>query len=179
MLKLENTVLIVIDMQTRLWNVMHEKEQLLENMQKLLKGAQLLGLPIVLTEQNPDGLGPTIPELKQIIPQVNPLPKFCFSCFQDESFVRAIQVLNRKQLLVCGIESHICVYQTAMDLLSQKFELQIIAYAVSSISPRNREITLMRMQSEGARLTTVEMLLFELLQTARSPQFKELSRIIR
>jgi len=179
MLKLESTALIVIDMQTKLWNVMHEKEQLLENTQKLLKGAQLLGIPIVLTEQNPDGLGPTIPELKQLIPQVNPLPKFCFSCFQDESFARAILGLNRKQLLVCGIESHICVYQTAMDLLNQGFEVQIIADAVSSRAARNREITLMRMQSEGARLTTVEMLLFELLQTARSPQFRELSRIIK
>ncbi|MCR4392849.1 MAG: hydrolase [Dehalococcoidales bacterium] len=179
MLKLENTALIVIDMQTKLWNVMHEKEQLLENTQKLLKGTQLLGIPIVLTEQNPDGLGPTIPELKQIIPQVNPLPKFCFSCFKDESFARAILELNRKQLLICGIESHICVYQTAMDLLNQGFEVQIIADAISSRAARNREITLMRLQSEGARLTTVEMLLFELLQTARNPQFRELSRIIK
>jgi len=179
MLEFANTALIVIDMQTKLWNVMHEKEQLLENTQKLLKGTQLLGIPVVLTEQNPDGLGPTIPELKQIIPQVNPFPKFCFSCFKDESFARAILELNRKQLLICGIESHICVYQSAMDLLNQGFEVQIIADAVSSRAARNREITLMRLQSEGARLTTVEMLLFELLQTARSPQFRELSKIIK
>lgn len=179
MLKPSNTALVIIDIQSKLWNVMFEKEALLENAQKLVKGMQVLGIPIILTEQNPRGLGPTVPELMQLIPDVKPLPKFSFSCCQDPGFHQALRSLNRKQILICGIESHICVYQTTLELLGSGYEVQVIADVVSSRAVRNRDIALSRMQSEGAKLTVTEMALYELLQTSESPQFKEMLRVVK
>jgi nicotinamidase-related amidase len=158
---------------------MFEKEALLENTQKLVKGLQLLGAPIIMTEQNPRGLGPTVPDLSQLIPEIKPLPKFCFSCYQNQEFQDALTSLKRRQALVCGIEAHICVYQTTLELLNNGYEVQVVADAVSSRTLRNREIALTRMQSEGAKLTSTEMALFELLKTAESSKFRELSRIIK
>ena len=179
MLKLDNTALVIIDIQGKLWNVMYEKEALLENAQKLAKGMQVLGVPIILTEQNPKGLGPTVPELVQLLPDVKPIPKFEFSCCRNRDFQQALDNLKRKQILICGIESHICVYQTTLALLSSGYEVQVVADVVSSRVVRNREIALTRVQSEGAKLTTSEMALYELLQTAESPQFKEMLKVIK
>ena len=179
MLRLDNTALVFIDVQGKLWNVMFEKEALLDNMQKLVKGVRILGLPIVLTEQNPNGLGPTMPELLQLMPDIKPLPKFCFSCYQEKGFHDSLISLNKKQVLLCGIEAHICVYQTALELLANGYEVHVVADAISSRTSRNRDIALTRMQSEGAKLTTTEMALFEILQTAESPKFKEISRVIK
>jgi nicotinamidase-related amidase len=179
MLKPENSVLLIIDIQGKLWNVMHEKEALLENAQKLAKGMQLLGVPVILTEQNPKGLGPTVPELMQIMPDVKPVPKFCFSCCQDKGFQQTFTALKRKQVLICGIEAHICVYQTAMELLSSGYEVQVVADVVSSRAPRNRDITFSRLQSEGAKLTVTEMALYEIMGTAESPHFKDMLKVIK
>jgi nicotinamidase-related amidase len=179
MLNKDNTVLVIIDIQSKLWNVMHEKEALLENAQKLVKGVQILGIPIILTEQNPKGLGPTVPELAQAMPEVKPLSKMEFSCCRNREFQQALDNLTRRQILICGIESHICVYQTALALLSSKYEVQVVADVVSSRSARNREIALSRLQSEGAKLTVSEMALYELLGTAEGPQFKEMLKVIK
>ena len=179
MLNLDNTALVIIDIQGKLWNVMYEKEALLENAQKLAKGMQVLGVPIILTEQNPKGLGPTVPELMQLLPDVKPIPKFEFSCCRNRDFQLALDNLKRKQILICGIESHICVYQTTLALLSSGYEVQVVADVVSSRVVKNREIALTRVQSEGAKVTTSEMALYELLQTAESPQFKEMLKVIK
>ncbi|HEX7475539.1 MAG TPA: hydrolase [Dehalococcoidales bacterium] len=179
MLNAENTVLVIIDIQTKLWNVMFEKEALLDGALKLVKGVQILGIPIVLTEQNPRGLGPTATELTQIMTTVQPIPKMCFSCTQDSGFRQALERAKRNQVLICGIEAHICVYQTALDLIESGYEVQVVADAVSSRSPRNRDIALTRLQGEGVKLTTTEMVLFELLKTAESLNFKEIQRIIK
>jgi nicotinamidase-related amidase len=179
MLRLDDAFLILIDVQGKLWNVMFEKEALLENTQRLVKGLTLLGVPIMLTEQNPRGLGPTVPDLSQLIPEVKPLPKFCFSCCQNQEFQDAVTSLKRRQALVCGIEAHICVHQTTLELLNNGYEVQVVADAVSSRTLRNRDIALARMESEGAKLTTTEMALFELLKTAENSKFKDLSRIIK
>jgi len=179
MLNLDNTALVIIDIQGKLWNVMYEKEALLENAQKLAKGMQVLGVPIILTEQNPKGLGPTVPELVQLLPDVKPIPKFEFSCCRNRDFQQALDNLKRKQILICGIESHICVYQTTLALLSSGYEVQVVADVVSSRVVKNREIALTRVQSEGAKVTTSEMALYELLQTAESPQFKEMLKVIK
>jgi nicotinamidase-related amidase len=179
MLNISNSALIMIDIQGKLLNVMFEKEALLDNSQKLLKGIQLLGVPLVVTEQNPKGLGPTQAELTQLLPNTPALPKFCFSCSRDPAIFSAISSLKRKQILLCGIEAHICVYQTAMELLAMGYEVQIVTDVVSSRTARNRDIAITRLQSEGAKLTTVEMALFELLGTAENINFKEISRIIK
>jgi nicotinamidase-related amidase len=179
MLTIESTVLVMIDIQGKLWNVMSEKEALQDNAQKLIKGLNLLGVPVIATEQNPRGLGPTLPELTQLLPACNPLPKMCFSCCQDAGFNKALAGLVRQQVLVCGIEAHICVYQTALDLLKQGFEVQIVTDVVSSRSAANKQVAVQRLQAEGAKLTSIEMALFELLHSAENTNFKELSRIIK
>jgi nicotinamidase-related amidase len=173
------TVLVIIDIQSKLWNVMHEKSSLLENAQKLVKAMRVLSVPIILTEQNPQGLGPTMPELRQFMPEVKAIPKFCFNCCQNSNFEQELKRFNRKQVLLCGIESHICVYQTALDLLSRGYEVQIVADVVSSRIQYNKEVALTRMQSEGAKLTVAEMAVFELLGSADGPLFKEILKVIK
>jgi nicotinamidase-related amidase len=179
MLEVNNTALVIIDIQGKLWNAMYDKEALLDNAQKLVKGMQVLGIPILLTEQNPAGLGPTLTSLTQLMPEVKPLSKFEFSCGKNRDFKRALNSLNRRQILICGIESHVCVYQTTLDLLSEGFQVQVVADVVSSRSVRNRDIALMRMQSEGAKMTVTEMAIYELMQTAENPKFKEMLKVVK
>jgi nicotinamidase-related amidase len=179
MLKLDNCLLVLVDIQTKLWNVMLDKEALSANTQKLLKGLKVLGVPVIVTEQNPRGLGPTLPEISSLLGEVRPLPKLCFSCREDAGFRQALREANRRQVLVCGIETHICVYQTVLDLLSADYEVQVVADCVSSREMRNRDIALSRMQAEGAKLTSSEMALYELLKTAENPKFKEILQVIK
>ena len=179
MLAVENTALVVIDVQGKLSRLMYEKEKLFENLQKIITGARILEIPVVLTEQNPEGLGSTIPEVADLLPDVQPISKFSFSCCGEKSFVRELEALKRKQVLIAGIESHVCVYQTAMDLLGAGYEVQIVADAVSSRTAENRELGLEKMKSEGARLTGAEMALFELLRVAEGAKFKELLKVVK
>ena len=172
-------VLVMIDIQNKLWNVMHEKAALLENAQKLVKAMRVLSVPIILTEQNPEGLGSTLPELKQCMPEVKALPKLCFSCCQDKGFEQELNRLNRKQVILCGIESHVCVHQTAQELLSRGYEVQVVADVIASRAQANKEVALVRMQSEGVKITAAEMAIFELLGGADSPLFKEILKVIK
>ncbi len=179
MLTTDNTVLLVIDFQERLFPVMHDKQRLLQNVQKLIRGIQALDIPIVLTEQYPKGLGPTIPEIKELLPDVKPIEKVCFNCCDESAFNETLGSLKRRQLLICGIEAHICVYQTAIALLQAGYEVQVVADCVSSRDPENRMVSLFRMGSSGVSPTTTEMTLFELLNVARGDAFKEISNIVK
>jgi nicotinamidase-related amidase len=175
----DNTVVVAIDFQERLFPVMYEKEKLLKNVLKLVKGSQTLNVPIILTEQYPKGLGPTLPEIKELLPDVTPIEKTCFSCCDDGDFTRALETTKRKQVLICGIEAHICVYQTAMALLRAGYEVQVVADCVSSRDPENKMVSLFKMGSGGAGPTTVETALFELLKVGRGDTFKEISNIVK
>jgi nicotinamidase-related amidase len=179
MLKQEETVLVIIDVQGKLAQLMHKKEELFENLQKIIKGARVLGIPIIWLEQNPAGLGPTIPEVASLLSDIKPISKFSFSCCGDERFISALNSLNRKQVLLAGIETHICVYQTAADLVGLGYDVQIVADAVSSRAKENKKIGLERMREIGASLTSTETALFELLRTARADKFKEIARIVK
>jgi len=179
MLTTENTALIVIDVQEKLTRVMHEKERFLENLQKLIQGAQALGIPIILTEQNPQGLGPTVPEVAHLIPNLQPIAKFSFSCCGDQRFAQELAALHRKQALLAGIETHVCIYQTSLDLLSQGYEVQVVADAVASRTAENKDIGLEKTKSEGASLTSTETALFELLKVAEGEKFKEIIKIVK
>jgi nicotinamidase-related amidase len=179
MFAVENTILIIIDIQEKLFRVMYEKETLVSNVLKLIKGIQIMDIPIILTEQNPRGLGATIPEIANILPGVKPIPKFSFSCFGEEDFRRELQEQRRKQVVITGIETHVCVYQTAIDLLSTGYEVQVVADCVSSRTPENRDLALQRMNLEGALSTSTEMVLFELLKSAKDERFRALSAIVK
>ncbi len=179
MLTTANSVLIVVDVQGRLAQLMHDKENLFANIGRMIKGAQLLGVPILWTEQYPEGLGATIPELAQLMAESQPLVKDTFSCCGDNKFAGALKSTGRRQVLLTGIETHVCVYQTARDLLADGFGVELIADAVSSRTAANKELGIARMKDLGAGVMSTEMALFELLQVAKGDKFKEVLRIVK
>lgn len=181
MLSIEHSVLVVIDVQGNLAQLMYEKETLFENLHKIIKGAQILGLPILWTEQLPDKLGPTIPVIRELLVMggLQPISKYHFSCCGNEHFMHAFHDLKREQVLLTGIEAHICVYQTAFDLLNIGYDVYIVADAVSSRVAENRQIALWRFRDMGAKLTTTEMALFEFLKAAEGAEFKEIIRLLK
>jgi nicotinamidase-related amidase len=175
----DNTVLVLIDFQERLFPVMHEKDKLLRNVLKLIEGAKVLEIPIVLTEQYPKGLGPTLPEIKELLPEIKPVEKVCFNCCDEGAFGKSLEALKRRQVLIAGIEAHICVYQTAMALLRDGYEVQVVGDCVSSREPENKIVSLLKMGAAGVGPTTVEMALFELLKVASGDKFKKISNIVK
>ena len=179
MLQVDKCALVVIDIQGKLAQLMYRKDALFENAQKLIKGVQVLEIPIIVTEQYPQGLGPTIPEISTLFTDFKPLPKVAFSCCGDEGFQKELLAVDRPQILVCGIETHVCVYQTTVDLLASGYEVEVVADVVSSRTAENREISLQRMRDEGAGITSVEMALFELMKAAEGPKFKAVSKIVK
>lgn len=174
-----NTILLLIDFQERLFPVMHDKEKLLKNVIKLVKGARVLEIPIILTEQYPKGLGPTIPEIKELIPDVKPVEKVCFSCTDEPAFSQVLKTSKRQQVLIAGIESHICVYQTAMALAREGYEVQVVSDCVASRDPENKMTAFTRFRLAGIPPTTTEMALFELLKVAQGDKFKQISSIVK
>jgi nicotinamidase-related amidase len=141
----------------------------------LVQGARILGLPVVVTEQYPKGLGPTISEIAEHLDGVQPLAKTVFAAPEADGF----DLDGRDQVLMCGIETHICVHQSAAALLARGAEVQVVEDAVSSRTAANRRIGLERMEDAGARRTSVEMALFELLRAAGSDEFKAIQRLIK
>ena len=179
MLAMENTVLVLVDFQEKLARAMHEKEALLESTIKLVQGAKVIGLPIIWTEQNPKGLGSTVPEVAALLSDLQPVTKLSFSCCGEVRFMEQLDALNRKQALVAGIESHVCVYQTVMDLLHLGYEVQVVADAVSSRTLQNKAIGLERCRELGASITSAETALFELLRVAEGDKFKQMLKVVK
>ena len=179
MLRLDDTVLVVIDVQGKLAQLMHDKDALFSNVRLMIQGASVLEVPILLTEQYPQGLGPTVPEISELLPDVEPITKTAFSCCGEQAFNEAFTNLGRGQALLVGIETHVCVWQTAHDLLESEYEVHVVADAISSRNAVNREIGLQRMRDAGAEITCVESALFELMRVAEGPKFKAVSKLLR
>jgi nicotinamidase-related amidase len=178
-LSCDTTQLILIDVQEKLFRVMHERDALMRQMVQLLQGARELGLPIVWAEQYPQGMGPTVPALSEQLSGLNPIAKRTFSCCAHPPLMEAILSTGRKQVLLMGIETHVCVYQTAMDLLARGMEVEVVADGTSSRSPQNHQLGLTRIERAGGHITSVEMALFELLRDALHPHFKAISHIVK
>ena len=179
MLTVTDSVLLVIDVQEKLFRVMYQKEQLADKLQRLIKGIQVLDVPILVTEQYPQGLGPTIPEIAQLMADVKPYPKVNFSCCGDGAFLQAFKLLRRKQVLIAGIESHVCVYQTATDLIAAGYEVYVVSDAVSSRTEQNKDTGIKMMLQLGAKLTGTGAALFELLKVAKGDNFKAINQIVK
>jgi len=179
MLKPEKTVLTIVDVQGKLAQMMSGKQTLFENLQKIIKGIQALEIPILWVEQNPEGLGSTIPEVAELLAGINPISKLSFSCCKNERFIQALKAANCNQILIVGIEAHICVYQTAMDLVKLGYEVEVVTDAVSSRTVENKNVALQKMSRAGVSLTSTEMALFELLEVAEGEQFKEILKIVK
>ncbi|MFC1906044.1 hydrolase [Chloroflexota bacterium] len=179
MFNVENAVLVIVDVQKKLTNVMFEKEDLCQEFVKLIKGINVMGIPIMLTEQNPKALGTTIAEIKNLIADLEPICKMSFSCLGEEEFPKRLKDLGRKQVILTGIETHVCVYQTAMDLIEAGYDVQVVNGCVSSRTLENKQLALEKMRKAGIDVTSTEIILFELLKTADSPKFKEIASIIK
>ena len=179
MITTEDTALVLVDVQGKLAQAMHNKTELFENLKKIVKGAQVLELPILWAEQNPDGLGPTIPEIAALLPNQNPVSKLSFSCCGDKRFLKDLAAVDRKNMLVVGIEAHVCVYQTVADLIRQQYDVQVVADAVASRTPENKQIGLEKCKDAGAGITGTETVLFELLKEARGDRFKEIIQLVK
>lgn len=178
-MNIENSILILIDVQGKLAQLMYDRERLFANLQIVVKGARILGVPILWCQQNPRALGPTISELTGLLEGISPIDKMSFSCCGDMAFQDALLKTGRNQAVLCGIESHVCVYQTAADLRIKGYDVAVVADAVSSRTAENKQTALSRMQSEGVCVTSTEMLLFEWMRTATHAQFKEVARLVR
>ncbi len=179
MLDKKKAVLVVIDVQGKLATLMYQKDNLFANVIRMIEGAKVLGLPIIWTEQLPDKLGETSPEVKRVLEGLTPLVKKSFSCCGDNAFLVRLRETDRKQVLLTGIETHVCVYQTAMDLVRDGFEVHLVRDAVSSRIEANYHLGLERIKEAGALLTSVEMSLFEMLRVAEGEQFKQIIRIVK
>ena len=177
---MKNPYLVVIDVQEKLYPVMHEKETFLKNLKILIKGFQLFNLPILLTEQVPDKLGPTIEPILTLLPDIKPIIKTSFSCAGDVGFTwQAGSHSSCDGVVLAGIESHVCVYQTERDLIHRGEHVEVVTDAVTSRDPNNHRIALDRIRNNGGFLTTVEMLLFSLQEKAEGDTFRELIKLVK
>lgn len=179
MLDIGNCCLAVVDVQGKLSQLMHNKESLFKNIRILIQAAQILEIPILWCQQVPDALGPTVPEIAELLTGIEPINKAAFSCCDADQFRDKLRTMRRNQVLLCGIESHVCVYQTAVDLLAKGLVVNVVADAVSSRTHENKQIGIDRMAASGAAITCVEMALFELLRTAEHPQFRQIAKLIK
>ncbi len=179
MLNREDTILVVVDVQGKLAQLMHDKSELFENLRRMIQGAKILDIPIVVTEQYPQGIGPTVAEIADLLTDVESISKTSFSCCGEDKFNAALQGLNRRQILVTGIETHICVHQTALQLIDAGYEVQVVADAVSSRTLANKKIGLNKMHAAGAVITSSETALYELLRAAEGPQFKAVLKLVK
>ncbi|WP_087018988.1 isochorismatase family protein [Thaumasiovibrio subtropicus] len=174
-----NTVLVVVDVQGKLAQCMDDKDALFKHLSIMVQGAKLLDIPIIWVEQNPQKLGATIAEVSQHLSDQTPIAKMTFSCYQTAEFSQMLNQLDREHVLVCGIESHICVYQTVLDLYQADYLVSLLCDATSSRQRYQKDITIQKLVQLGIPITSVEMALFELMKTADHPRFRDIQALLK
>lgn len=179
-LRPEECALAVIDIQEKLLPPIFEKERMVRNSQLLVRLADILSLPILVSTQYVKGLGPTIQEITSLLPEVAVMDKLEFGCFGNDAYCTAVgKLANRNTLLLCGMETHICVMQTALGALNENMNVHVAADAVSSRTELNWKLGLNRMQAAGAVMSSTEMLIYELLGKSGTPAFKEMLKHLK
>jgi nicotinamidase-related amidase len=179
MLRKEDAVLVVVDIQGKLATLMDRREDFYENVVRIIKGAKVLEIPIIWNEQLPDKLGPTIDKIKNELPGLSPLVKRTFSCCGNPDFMSELKAIGRTHVILAGMETHVCVYQTALDLMNAGYDVYVAADAVSSRSGENKQIAIEAMRDAGVRITSVETTLFEMLRVAEGERFKQIIQIVK
>jgi nicotinamidase-related amidase len=169
----QNTALVVIDVQEKLMDVMPRRAEMIASIQKLIDAARILKLPTLVTAQYVKGLGPVCPEIVKATPGIAPIEKTAFSCCGSEEFMRAVKDLRRQRIILCGIEAHVCVQQTAIDLMKDYF-VYVVADAIGSRHRHDHKVAVERLRDCGAVITTVESAVFELLRESGTDQFKQI-----
>ena len=174
-LKSEEVLFLIIDVQEKLV-AMINNENVKKDAIKLAKTASILNIPTIITEQYPKGLGETIPEIKEVLTDSEYVEKTSFSAFKEDEVKK---LLSQKQVIIFGIETHICVLQTAMDLLNEGYEVFLVQNACGSRTEENKEAALRRLIHAGVQIVTTEMVIFELLESSKHPNFKEIQSLIK
>ena len=180
-LSAEQAALVVVDIQEKLLPPIHEKERLVRNSQLLLRLAGILKIPVVATTQYAKGLGKTVPEIASLMPPPEPIDKLQFGCFASEQFCSTLKALpgRRNTVLLCGMETHICVMQTALGALEQGYLVHVASDAVGSRSEWNWTIGLERMRTAGALISSTEMIIYELLGGSGTAEFKQMLQYLK
>jgi nicotinamidase-related amidase len=178
-LRREDALLVVVDMQARLVPVIAEEAALVRSCRRAVRALDLLGVPAIFTEQYPQGLGPTVPSLAELLQGRQPISKTCFGCFDCAEFAGAVEQTGRRALLLCGIEAHICVYQTALQALRRGYAVHILEDAIGARTAQARCVGLRRLQVVGALPSHTEMAIYELLGAAGAPEFRSVLTVIK
>jgi len=179
LIKADRSCLIVIDVQERLVPAMQAPARVIRNAHTLMTAAKRLKIPILMTEQYPKGLGHIVPELGELAKSAEVVKKMHFSCMNEPAFARRFKALDRRQAVIVGMEAHICVMQTGVDLMEQGYEIFVVTDATSSRSLESEKACLDRLGAAGAGIVTTEMVVFEWLGRAGTPEFKELLAMIK
>ncbi len=178
-IKRENCTGLVIDIQEKLYPIMAEKEALQTNCIKLLEGLSLLGIPTVFTQQYSKGLGETIQAISILYQSFIHIEKITFSCMDEPEYANYLEHSGKSNVLICGIESHVCVLQTALDLQEKGYHPVVISDCISSRNLTEKQIAMNRLNQEGIRISTVESILFELTRSAAATEFRAISKIVK
>lgn len=175
----KDVVLIVVDVQEKFRPVVFEFDRVVRSVRKLVEGFRILNLPVVVTEQYPQGLGRTVPELQESLGVFKPVEKTSFSCFGDSGFDRELERLGKKTVVLAGIEAHVCILKTALDALMRGLAVHVPVDCVSSIHESDCRIAVERYRQAGVFLASSEMLLFQLIDDSKVPEFRKISELVR
>ncbi len=178
-LKRNNSVLLVIDMQEKFRPVIFGWNRLVGNINKLIKSLQILKVSVLVTEQYPQGLGKTITEIRRNLTSYRPIEKREFNCFNNKVFLNQLKRLKKKNLIICGIESHVCIINTLLSAISKGFNVHLVVDAVSSRKESDLKVAVERAKKAGAFLTTTEMAIFQLMGSSEIKEFKDISKIVK
>jgi len=179
MLEQDNCGLIVVDVQGGLARIVQQSDLFINNTRKLIQCCKMLSIPIIWLEQNPQGLGATVPELSELMGDSIVNEKFHFNALFEDPIKETIKAADKKRWLVTGIEAHICVYQTVLGLLNEDYEVDVVSDCISSRLQSNIDLALLKMKDNGANITSLEMCVFELMKSAKSDSFRDVLSIIK
>lgn len=178
-IKKENTIGVIIDIQSRLYPFIQDTDVLTKNNSILIKGLRVLNVPIVVTQQYTKGLGETIPELAEVLGDYKHIEKTAFSCCDEPHFNENLALASKMYVIVTGIEAHVCVMQTVNDLIGQGYIPVVVEDCIGSRKPNDKKMAVERMRQAGAIITTYESVLFELLKYSGTDQFREISQLVK
>ena len=175
----ENCALLIIDIQEKILPIIYDSERIIANTLKLINGFKIMNIPVFITEQYPQGLGRTDSRILSVLPDVKPIEKMTFSCYGSKELVDKLKVNNIARVAVCGIESHVCVIQTALDLTANEFQVFVAADAVSSRKLFDFEMSLRRMGANGVEISLTESILFEMMNECGTDEFRAVSKLVK
>jgi nicotinamidase-related amidase len=178
-INVEDVLFCLVDVQERLYPHVTNKDEIEKNLITLVKGLKVLSVPFIVNEQYKKGIGETIPSLRELVDEYPHFEKTTFSCYQNEETINAINEMNKKVVIVAGIETHVCVLQTCIDLIEGGFEVVLVTDCCTSRKQNDTDVAIARLTQAGVIPTTYESLLFELTLNAKNPCFKEISSLVK